>query len=207
MRTFAYFFIGIVVAAGILFAGYKYSALNISTNADSLFGAATSTPEATHLALTASEAQPLLPPRPVPDRCGQSTPGVQCAEYRNEKYRFSIFYPESRSIKEYDEGGGAMTITFENFDAAHGFQTFIVPYSGDKVSPERFKMDVPSGVRTNERTVIVDGVPGAAFYSNDMRLGDTYEIWFIHGGYLYEITTLKSREENLNERMQTWRFL
>lgn len=138
--------------------------------------------------------------------CGQS-PGVKCIEYRNEKYNFSIYHSERRDVLEYDEGGGAATFVFQNIDLVRGFQIFIVPYGGTTVSPERFKMDNRSGIRRNEVQITVDGAVGAAFESQSMALGDTYEIWFIHDGYLYEVTGLLARKEELNAKMQTWRFL
>ncbi len=144
--------------------------------------------------------------RPVPADCGQ-TPGAACVEYRNEQYHFSVFYSDHKTVLTYDEGGGAATIVFQNTADVHGFQVFVVPYAGTQVTPERFKKDEPSGVRTDLTTVTVDGATGAAFYSYDQSLGDTYEVWFIHGGYLYELTTLKARAANMQERLQTWKFI
>jgi hypothetical protein len=45
-------------------------------------------------------------------------------EYRNAHYHFSLLYPDSLSVKEYDEGGGAMTISFQNPQTAQGFSNF-----------------------------------------------------------------------------------
>jgi len=38
-------------------------------------------------------------------------------------------------------------------------------------------------------------------------LGDTAEIWFVSGGYLYEVTTLKPLAGWLSQIMGTWQFL
>jgi hypothetical protein len=38
-------------------------------------------------------------------------------------------------------------------------------------------------------------------------LGDTREIWFIRGGFLYEVATYKDQEAWLSEIMSTWKFL
>jgi hypothetical protein len=37
----------------------------------------------------------------------------------------------------------------------------------------------------------IDGAGSIEFLSNAPRLNDTREVWFIHGGFLYEITTYK----------------
>jgi hypothetical protein len=55
--------------------------------------------------------------------------------------------------------------------------------------------------------ISVGGATAASFYSTDARLGDTYEVWVLHGGYLYEITTLKSLDTWLNGILATWKFL
>ena len=74
-------------------------------------------------------------------------------EYYNEQYRFSLFYPVALTVKEYSEGGGATTVTFQDTVNGQGFQIFIVPYSESQVSDERFKKDVPSGVRENIKDI------------------------------------------------------
>ena len=37
--------------------------------------------------------------------------------------------------------------------------------------------------------------------------GDTREVWFIHGGYLYEVTTYKELDIWLAGIMRTWKFI
>ena len=128
-------------------------------------------------------------------------------EYRSAAYHFSLFYPQELSVSEHPEGGGASTVTFQNVDEAKGFQIFIVPYGEPQVSEARFKKDEPSGVRTNFSNMTVDGAVGAAFDSTDVNLGETREVWFIRGGYLYEVTTLKPLDTWLDGIMQTWQFI
>ena len=128
-------------------------------------------------------------------------------EYRNITYRFSLLYPEWLAVNEYPEGGGATTITFQNVERGEGFQLFILPYSSRQVSEERFKKDVPSGVRLGLTDTSVDGATGAAFYSESATLGETREVWFIHGGFLFEATVLKPLEGWFDGIIQTWEFL
>jgi hypothetical protein len=132
-------------------------------------------------------------------------PGRQ--EYSNKKYQFSLSHPENLRIMEFDEGGGAMTVTFQNEAEGKGLQIFIVPYTGGQVSEDQFKQDVPSGVRNDLKEVTIDGATGASFYSTNALLGETAEIWFIHGGYLFEVTSLKPLDEWLDTIMETWQFI
>lgn len=128
-------------------------------------------------------------------------------EYRNERYSFSLFYPQGMKVKVFDEGGGAATITFEDEGNARGFQIFATPYAETQISEERFLRDTPSGVRNEPINLTVDGAPATAFYSTHAFLGDTREVWFLHKGYLFEVTTLKGLDEWFFSILQTWRFI
>jgi hypothetical protein len=37
-------------------------------------------------------------------------------------------------------------------------------------------------------------------------MGDTREVWFIKGGFLYEVTTYKQLDTWLAQILQTWQF-
>ena len=128
-------------------------------------------------------------------------------KYQSAKYGFSILYPEILAQKEIDEGGNASTITFQNPAEGKGFQIFVVPYGASQVTEAQFKKDAPSGVREGLQNIVIDGATGASFYSKNSALGETAELWFIHGGYLYEVTTLKPLAPWLSEIMQTWKFI
>lgn len=129
------------------------------------------------------------------------------SEYRSAAYRFSLFYPQELMVKEHSEGNGAATITFQNVEKGEGFQIFITPYNEPQVSEERFKQDEPSGVRESLTNIVVDGATGAAFYSANTLLGATREVWFVRGGFLYEVTTLKPLDTWLSTIIQTWKFI
>ena len=62
-------------------------------------------------------------------------------------------------------------------------------------------------MRQGAHDVMIDGATAASFYSTDTALGETAEIWFIHGGYLFEVTTLKPLAAWLSEIMSTWQFI
>jgi hypothetical protein len=134
------------------------------------------------------------------------TPPAGTKEYQNTTYHFSLFYPQELTVATFDEGGGATTITFQNVETAQGFQIFIVPYSESQVNEKRFKQDEPSGVRESLTNITVDGATAAAFYSTNAALGATREVWVVHGGFLYEMTTLKSLDTWLGSIIQTWKF-
>ncbi len=180
--------IGLVVVAALGAAYYIYTQ-----------GANTVQPQGAAAGTASAAEAPLLKPHRVAPQ-GKK-------EYYNERYRFSFFYPSNLTAKEYDEGGGAMTFIFQDAEAAQGLQIFVVPYSAPQVSAERFKQDVPSGVRQGAQDVDIDGATATSFYSTNTALGETAEVWFIHDGYLFEVTTLKPLAPWFAQIMVTWWFL
>ena len=99
-----------------------------------------------------------------------------------------------------------MTVIFENVEKGEGFQIFIIPYNESQVSEERFRQDIPSGIRKGLTDVTIDNAVGAAFYSEHEILGETREFWFIKNGWLYEITAPKSLDAWLSKIVATLEF-
>ena len=128
-------------------------------------------------------------------------------KYQNDKYSFYFYHSPQAKITEYDQGQGATIITLENESKVKGMQIFIVPYWENTISEERFKADVPSKVRTNIKKTFVDDVEAVTFNSVDKNLGETYEIWFIRGGYLYEVTTFRGEGDWFIPEIQSWGFI
>lgn len=127
-------------------------------------------------------------------------------EYRNQLYHVSLLIPQGAIVSERKEAGTAMTAVFTD-EEGRSFQIFIVPYGEKQVTRERFMMDVPSGVMASSTITTLSGVKANVFYSKHAAIGDTYEIWTIHHGFLYEITTYKEYDSWLNQMVQTWSFL
>lgn len=138
---------------------------------------------------------------------GAVTTEKDLEKYKNPSRKFSLKYPVGISVTEYNEGKGAYTITFEEKQGDKSFQIFIVPYKEKTISKERFAMDVSSGVMKEKTNIIIDGVEATMFWSENDLMGETREVWFIHGGYLYEVTTYKEYDSWLGSIMQNWRFL
>jgi len=150
-------------------------------------------------------------PQPLPFNFSQILFGnkmpVGWKEYQSAEHGFSLFYPGTLTVNEIDEGGGALTIVFQNPQEGKGFQIFMVPHPNSQISEDRFQKDLPLGARTNEEPITIEGVPGVSFYSNNPLLGEMREVWFLHDGMLFEVSTLKVLEADLLEILKTWRFM
>ena len=201
----AILFILAVAAVGAYFL-YSWRAPQVAApSTDGMLAAATAPAELPEGAVLESEKSGASVPASVISQSAPPPEGM--VEYRNEKYGFSYYHSPEAKITEYDEGRGAMTVVLENFERVRGMQVFIVPYGESLISEERFRMDVPSGVRKNVEEAVLDGVRAVTFNSVDESLGETREIWVIRDGYLYEITTFSGVGNWFAPIIQSWRFL
>jgi hypothetical protein len=128
-------------------------------------------------------------------------------EYRDMDYGFSVDYPAQIPPQEFPSRGDALTVLFQGADGEPGFQIAVEPINGTEITPERFKMDEPSGVELDLHDTTIDGIPGITFFGFNADVGQTREIWFIHNHFLYEVTTYKELDSELSEIMKTWRFI
>ncbi len=126
--------------------------------------------------------------------------------FKSQKYGFSLYYPPTLQVKEYAEANDAHTTSFEEPGGAKGFQIYVTPYSGDQITQERFRGDVPSGVMKEPTDIYIDGARATMFFSTNALMGDTREVWFIRNGYLYEVTTYKGLDSWLAEILKTWKW-
>jgi hypothetical protein len=129
------------------------------------------------------------------------------ADYSDPSFKFKISYPSDLDLHIYKEDEGGRTVTFEGASPGEGFQVFIVPYIQNVITDARFKRDDPSGVMRQPQDITIDGAPAKMFFGHNDSMGDTREVWFIRGGYLYEVTTYKALDTWLAAIMQSWRFL
>lgn len=156
----------------------------------------------------AGEARSSASPAALSERTiTEGIPGEATREYRNNEFRFSLQYPQSLTVKEYDEAGGALSVTFQSTVDDKEFQIYMTPYADTQITEARFRLDVPSGVRTEAVDVMIDGVRATVFFSENSLMGETREVWFVNGGFLYEIVTYKELDEWLAHIMMTWKFI
>ena len=113
------------------------------------------------------------------------------AQYKNTTLGLSLEYPSELSVHEYPEEGGGYTIVFQQPGEEKGFQIFATPYGDESISLSRITEDVPSGVVREPTEVVVgkNNTRALIFWSEAPVIGESREVWFVHNGYLYEITT------------------
>jgi len=106
-------------------------------------------------------------------------------------------YPADIPPQERHERGHALTVAFQAKAGEEGFQIYVASIIGTKITEERSMMDEPSGVRNDQTETSVDGAQALAFHGFDAVMGQTYEVGFIKGDFLYEVSTYKQLEPGL----------
>jgi len=96
-----------------------------------------------------------------------------------------------------------MVLLFQDQTNGQGFDIFIVPYDEPKITQATFLMDEPSGVMNDPQNITIDGAPATEFFSTNAAMGASAEIWFLHGGFLYEVTAPQPLDSWLLQIMQT----
>jgi hypothetical protein len=124
-----------------------------------------------------------------------------------EKYEsgrgFSFWHPGFKASAVPNNNGELLT-----FDKGPvSFQIFIMPFDEPgPITPERIWQDVPDMEINNAREADLDGVETVVFNSYDEALGETFEVWLVYKGRLYQIMTTREQEKLLIEILNTWNW-
>jgi len=123
---------------------------------------------------------------------------------------FTFLYPKKLNVTESPIEGitGGKRILAESTEAKKGFEVIVLPF--DEVgllSKDRILQDVPDMIIKNEReTRVGGGIYALAFNSTDENIGDTFEIWFTHKGFIYEARTYPEFGPAMEEILNNWQF-
>jgi hypothetical protein len=126
--------------------------------------------------------------------------------YQSDLYRFSLFYPDDLTVAQQPGADGSIVLLFQNASSGQGFDIFIAPYDQPKITQQTFEMDEPSDVMDDSVNITVDGAPATEFISTNQAMGASVEMWFLHDGFLYEVTAPQPLASWLLQIMGTWQF-
>lgn len=115
---------------------------------------------------------------------------------------FSFKYEEGmKATQNIVEGGEIITV---EKDPEHGFQVFTMPLEErGPLTKERIMLDLPDIFIENDRPARLDGVEVLTFNSEN-EIGETFEVWAIKNGKLYQIISPRNQEKWLIGVLETW---
>jgi hypothetical protein len=136
-----------------------------------------------------------------------STPQLT-KSYTNDTYRFSLMMPADFAATAGTEidPNASTTVLLQN-RAGDGVQILISPWDEptSALTAERVTQDTGLTV-TNAKPIAIPGGVGLSFNSdNDAFDGASSDIWFVHDGNVYELTTYARLDPLLHAMFATWR--
>ncbi len=127
--------------------------------------------------------------------------------YTHPRYGFTLEFPNELAIERHPLGTASEVIVFEQEGEKRGFQIFATPYVGESITEERLQQDVKGGkIEEPAEVIIGDNQRALVFWSTDPSVGRLREVWFIHKGFLYEVSTYAEFDQWLGGVLQTWKF-
>lgn len=135
---------------------------------------------------------------------------VYTETYTHTNPSFSFRHPTDFRVASTREGAGEL-ITVQNTSTGTGLQIYITPADPtvNTVTIEEIQRDLPDlVVRDVQEVLIGEGNgKGVAFLSdNPLFSGDSREVWFAWGGWLYQISTYTELDAFLQGLFGTWEF-
>ncbi len=103
-----------------------------------------------------------------------------------------------------DSGVAGEVVTVENSKGS-GFQVFSMPFNeSGPITPERIKKDQPDADVLEPKNAQLDGVQALVFYGYNGDMGETFEVWAVRKGKLYQIAGPKTAEDLIIKTLETW---
>lgn len=145
----------------------------------------------------------------APREVGLLQAGISAAfrTYTHSVHGFSFDYPADWVIDDSFKEEGEEAVLIQNEET--GIAVFIYPFDEPgPITKKRVLKDVPDMKIENEIALkIANGsIDALGFDSNERELGPTKEVWFVYGGYLYQISGAEGSGETLYKVVSSWKF-
>lgn len=139
-----------------------------------------------------------------------SRPTALPQAYRNSTYKFSLILPADYKVTEVPSANppavNAPVDIIEFGNTLGNVQLTIAPAAdkGSTLTKESILHDYPSMAdETTEPVTVAPGVTGFAVPASLDHLGQMSELWFEHGGYLYQFSAFDAGQDQLAQMART----
>ena len=141
--------------------------------------------------------------------------------YKNSQYGFSFQKPEGYTVGEFDQDEGKMILVqmskmpLDTKNAVSkgildiGFQILISPFdeADAVITKARINKEIPDMKVENSAEILVADSKGLQFESNNSAFsGKSFEVWFVRGTDLYQISGYIESEQVIKDTLNSWKF-
>ena len=132
--------------------------------------------------------------------------------FSHSDFRFTFSYPVGFTVSRLPQTEGGETIVVQDTKRQAGFQIHLEPFDDPdtEITAERLERDIPEMKVKDPQEVPIGGASGRNQISTGLAWvaedTGTREVWFIFGGYLYQLTAPLSNDILLQRVLNTWNF-
>ena len=129
--------------------------------------------------------------------------------YINTGYGFSFDYPSEWEVSYFSDETGKTILAQKADDPQQDVQVYIQPFDEPETSltKQRILKDLPGMTIENEKAMtLASGINALSFSGRDENFGKTREVWFVHNGFLYQITAPSGNQEILEKMINSWKL-
>jgi hypothetical protein len=126
---------------------------------------------------------------------------------RHSEPTFSFSYPAEWVVTSFEDAEGE-TVLLRDRSTNGDVQLYLTPFDEAIVlTAARIKQDLPSlSVIDPLQVEIGKRVSGVYFKSVKEGIGEAQEVWFVHEGFLYQITAVKTHPKALADILASFKF-
>ena len=128
--------------------------------------------------------------------------------YADAAHGFSFKYPPTLRIHASQQDATAIIVA-RNAAKTIGFQIHIKPIGGTDraITPTRIARDMPGlAIRGPQRLRIPGAGLALAFYATEQNFGESFQVWFIRQGRLYQLSSYAPHDALVRGVLATWTF-
>lgn len=121
---------------------------------------------------------------------------------------YSFRYPSEFKIGSFDEGEGYVLLG-QNEATKEWFQFFITEFDeSEPLTVERIKKDLPNLMIENPVNIVIGQEKNisALLFSSKNQAGQTREVWFSSGGYLFQASTVDGGDGLIGPILDSFAF-
>lgn len=134
---------------------------------------------------------------------GKSKDSGDLNTFKHSSGEFSFKYSSTYKVSSTSPEEGQEIINTED-ESGKGFQIFIIPFDeSGPITKERILEDIPDMEINNLGKATLDKVETLVFNSSNEDIGETFEVWVINKGKLYQIMAQKDQEKSLIQILET----
>jgi len=127
--------------------------------------------------------------------------------YSDTDYGFSFSYPQGYTASAFSDIENTKTILLGNTTSKSALQVFVSPFDENiSLTLERIKEEMPDLAVLEPKSILLDEVTGVSFRSTNALDAESYELWLIHRGNLYQISAPVISKAVFDDILTTWEW-